>query len=68
MSSAPEPSPAGLARALDARGLAARVEAVGRVAVIQPLAGASIDWAEARREVVRLAAEHGFSNAALELP
>ena len=45
-----------------------RVEAVGRVAIIHALSSASIDWAAERREVVRLAAEHGFSNAALELP
>ena len=68
MSSAPEPSTAGLARALAERGLAVRVEAVGRVAVIQLISQASIDWTAERREVVRLAAEHGFSNAALELP
>jgi hypothetical protein len=68
VSSEPEPSPAALARALAARGLAVRVEAVGRLAVVRPLADAPVDWAAERREVVRLAAQHGFSNAALELP
>lgn len=60
---------AALERALDARGLAFRVEARGGLAVLTPPPGTHRSVSEEdRRTVLALAREHGFSHAALEIP
>ena len=51
---------------LTAAGLSLQVEERGRMAVVIPAGGAAMDPA-ARRRVVALARQHGFSNVCIEL-
>jgi len=51
--------------ALEKAGVAAHVEARGKLVVLS-LAGAKLDGAS-RRRIVAIAQEHGFSNVAVEI-
>ena len=55
-----------LEAALASVGIAATVEAQGKIAVLSPASTLPLD-AASRRRIVALARDHGFANVALEL-
>jgi hypothetical protein len=60
---------AGLRDALRQAGIRCEVEAEGKVAVVTPATSEdATDWPAMAERVVAMAREHGFANAALEVP